>query len=244
MRRMGVIRPSDVAHALEPVLGRIDPRKAAQVAALVELVRHQVTGAGRSRMIVDVACGKSYLVHALAALVRPRARYVGIDRDPSRIAHCTTAARKLGLPEAAADFRVGSVDALTLDVRPDVMMALHACGDATDQAIERAIATRARHVFIVPCCHRRPSRSVAIANGLPTHGVLRGRLTDALADSRRALRLETGGFEVVAVEFVTSAVTPHNLLLRGRFVGVTARIDRAHAALERLAQLTPACGAG
>jgi len=77
-------------------------------------------------------------------------------------------------------------------------------------------------------------RAAARALGLPAQGLLRGRLSDALTDTRRALRLEAAGYEVVALELVPAAVTPQNLLLRARFVGATTRAERARSALDRL----------
>ena len=225
---------AEVGRVLADLFGAAPPRKVAQVAALLAEVEPRVAGGAREHVLVDVACGKSYVLHALAALARPRARYIGVDRAPQLIDQCRAAAARIGM---AATFFTGEIAAAPLPERPDVLVALHACGAATDEAIAAAVRLRVRHALIAPCCHLRPERAFASAMGLPPHGVLRGRLSDALTDARRALQLETAGFEVTAVEFVAATVTPHNLLLRARYVGPTGRAERARDALARLAQL-------
>jgi len=222
---------AEVARVLADRFAVVDARKVAQVTALLGELVPLCAGSAREHVLVDVACGKSYVLHALHALARPRARYFGVDRSPALVEQCRAAAQRLGMP---AQFCAGAIAEAPLPERPDVLIALHACGGASDQAVERAIALRARHLLLVPCCHERPSRAAARALGLPAQGLLRGRLSDALTDTRRALRLEAAGYEVVALELVPAAVTPQNLLLRARFVGATGRAERARSALDRL----------
>jgi len=229
------MRRSDEVEGLLLRLFRVvDRRKSVEVAALLDLIEPLVSGRARRHVIVDLACGKSYLLHATAALLGPDAQYYGVDRNQNLLEQSRSAAQTLGM---TASFLRDAIASAPLPEQPDVVLSLHACGSATDDAVTRAVALRARHLFVVPCCHVRPPRAQLEAFGLPTQGVLRGRISDALTDSRRALRLEADGYEVVANEFVPAAVTPHNLLLRARYVGATGRATRARASLARLSGL-------
>jgi methyltransferase family protein len=200
-------------------------RKHEQASALAAEIARLARGRAREHVVVDVACGKSALLPALAKLAIPRLRYLGVDRDPR-----LTALAQRNAPAWAA-FETAPIARAELPARPDVLCALHACGPATDDAIARAIELRARHALIVPCCHRRPARDALDGLGFPRQAILRGRFHDAMTDARRVLRLEAAGFEVVTVEFVPAGATPHNLLLRARWVGATARAERAKMAL-------------
>ena len=196
--------------------------KREQAFALAAEVARLVRGRAREHVVIDAACGKSALLAALEALSIQRLRYLGVDRNPRLFP---------ARPPAWASFVAAPIARAELPARPDVLVALHACGPATDEAIARAIELRTRHALIVPCCHRRPERDALDELGFPRQAILRGRFHDAMTDARRVLRLEAAGFEVTTVEFVPPSATPHNLLLRARWVGATARAERAKMAL-------------
>lgn len=196
--------------------------KREQADALAGEIARLVRGRAREHVVVDAACGKSALLAALDERQLSRVRYIGIDRNPRLFP---------ASPPAWASFVAAPIARAELPARPDVLVALHACGPATDDAIGRAIELSARHALIVPCCHRRPPRHALDEIGFPRQSVLRGRFHDAMTDARRVLRLEAAGFEVITTEFVTASATPHNLLLRARWVGATARAERAKMAL-------------
>ena len=113
----------------------------------------------------------------------------------------------------------------------DVVLALHACDTATDDALARAVAWQAPVVLAAPCCHHDVQRQLdrARSAGLRPPGphaalvrypILRERFADVLTDSLRASLLRVHGYRVDVVEFVDSAHTPRNLLLRARRTGV------------------------
>jgi hypothetical protein len=73
---------------------------------------------------------------------------------------------------------------------------------------------------------------------LTGHGILRERFADVLTDSLRAALLRRHGYRVDVVEFVDSAHTPRNLLIRARYTGAPA--DTAeYDALVKTWQVTP-----
>jgi len=213
-----------------------DRRKAAEVAALCGRVAARLGAAGRgaaggrkrvrARTIVDLACGQGYAGIAIARLLGARARLVGVEREPVRVERCRAIAARLGLD---ARFEAGDVAQVELPDGPDVVLALHACGGATDAAIARAVELRATFVLIAPCCH--PRRTAAPPPGFPPHGVLRRRWDVLATDARRVLVLEAAGYDVTVAELVAPTVSPDNLLLDARWVGPSRRAERAREAL-------------
>jgi len=112
-----------------------------------------------------------------------------------------------------------------VDVEPDLVLALHACDTATDQALARAIGWGASWVLAAPCCHhdiaaQLKGRTAPEPYGeITRHAILRERFADVLTDAFRAALLRLNGYKVDVVEFVDSAHTPRNLLLRARRTG-------------------------
>jgi SAM-dependent methyltransferase len=215
-----------------------DRKKAAEVAALCGRVTVRLgaarrgggpgtaRGGARARTIVDLACGQGYAGIAVARLLGARTTLVGVEREPVRVERCRAIAARLGLD---ARFEAGDVAKVELPARPDVVLALHACGGATDAAIERAAALRAKFVLIAPCCHSR--RTGAPPPGFPPHGVLRRRWDVLATDARRVLVLEAAGYDVTVAELVAPTVSPDNLLFDARWIGPSRRSERAREAL-------------
>ncbi len=112
-----------------------------------------------------------------------------------------------------------------LEERPDVVLALHACDTATDDALARAVGWEADLVLAAPCCHHDISKQLREVptpvgyTSLTRDGILRERLADTLTDALRAAILRQVGYRVDVVEFVESVHTPRNTLLRAVHTG-------------------------
>jgi predicted RNA methylase len=189
--------------------------------------------------VVDAAAGKAS-VGLVAAELLAVGRVTVIERDPSRIAACRSAATRLAR-QVPVDVRSADVgDASAWPEEADVVVALHACGGAADLVIDRAIASRARQLLVVPCCYgasvpfRARAADIVARMDLADDDVLARRMTASLVDTERKLRLEAGGYETTLEEFVAPTITPHNLLFRARRTGSDVRISRAKARLEAL----------
>ncbi|MFC4104737.1 class I SAM-dependent methyltransferase [Micromonospora zhanjiangensis] len=199
--------------------------------------------------VVDLGCGNAYLTFAAYRYLSGRGldvEIVGVDvRDDQRRRN-TELAERLGCAD-----RVGFVAGTNLDapVRPpvDLVLALHACDTATDEALARAVRWNARWVLAAPCCHHdlaaqlRDRPAPEPYELLTRQGILRERFADVLTDSLRAALLRLRGYRVDVVEFVDSAHTPRNLLLRARLTGAepTARQHEEYRELVRQWQVTP-----
>jgi hypothetical protein len=173
-------------------------------------------------------------------LARP-ARVITLERDPRRVAASEAARARLD-STVPIECLAGDVnDPARWPAGATVVVALHACGAASDAIIDRTIATGPRALLLVPCCTGRAVAAAARAEqaadqrGIPRQAPVRRRYVQALVDAERTLRLESAGFQTEVVEFVPPTVTPHNLLWRARYVGEAVRAARAQRDLGKVA---------
>jgi hypothetical protein len=223
-----------------------DRRKAREVAALLDEIERAAGRLPRRSpvVLVDAAAGKSYVGLLAARLVfEPAgiaATVVTIERDAARVALSRRAVERLGTTIPIECRQAEVSDSSAWPDRPSIVTALHACGEAADAVIERAIASGCRGLLLVPCCTSRAvaaatrAESRAEAAGVPRHAPVRRRFIQAMVDAERTWRLEAAGFETEVVELVGATVTPHNLLWRARKVGEPHRVAAAQRALARI----------
>lgn len=216
-------------------LRREDEQKCRELAGLVGHLGRLKRGAH----LVDAAAGKSS-VGLVAAELLPVGRLTVLERDPGRVAASRAAAARLST-NAQVDVRLADVgDAGAWPDAPDAVVALHACGPAADLVLDAAARSGARRLFLAPCCYGAsvPFQATAAratrAMSFVADDVLRRRITAALVDQERALRLEVAGFETVIEEFVAPTVTPHNLLFVATRTDDASRVARARARLDEL----------
>lgn len=171
--------------------------------------------------VADLGCGNAYLTFAAQRYLNDvrglPVRLIGVDvREQSRD-HNAALAERLGMD---ASFVVGSILAAELDPPPDIVLALHACDTATDEALARAVGWQSAVVLAAPCCHHdiaaqlRKSPTPAPYAVFTRHGILRERLADTLTDGIRVSLMRLEGYRVDVVQFVESQHTPRNTLLR------------------------------
>ncbi|HJQ04447.1 MAG TPA: SAM-dependent methyltransferase [Nocardioides sp.] len=238
--RDGRIKPSRQAkyRQVEEFLRLLDAALRDAIAAGV--VRRPT--AGRPLRIADLGCGNGYLTFAaqryLTDVRELPVRLIGVDVKQQSRDHNSRLAAELGMD---AEFVVGTIGEAELDA-PDVVLALHACDTATDEALARAVGWDAPLVLAAPCCHHDIAAQLRRATPPPAYsslvrdGILRERFADTLTDALRALLLRSRGYRVEVVQFVESQHTPRNTMLRA----VRAKSDPA--ALQEYADLTAAWG--
>jgi hypothetical protein len=216
-------------------LRKEDEKKSVELAALLSRLARIKKGAH----LVDAAAGKSS-VGLVAAELLPIGKLTVLERDARRVEACHAARRRL-TREIPVDIRHADVaDTVAWPEAPDAVVALHACGPAADLVIDHAIRSRARHVFVVPCCYGSSvpfaarAASVVAELGYVADDLLRRRIGASLVDMERKLRLEVAGYETEIDELVGATVTPHNLIFCARFSGTAVRIRRAEARLGAL----------
>ena len=172
--------------------------------------------------VVDLGCGNAYLTFAayrfLTAARDVPVSLTGVDVKAQARERNTKVAHDLGWQDA-----VRFVEGTILDApvnAADLVLALHACDTATDEALARAVQWEAPVVLAAPCCHHDLQRQLRGAQApapyglLTRHGILRERFADTLTDALRAAILRMVGYRVDVMEFVDSRHTPRNLILR------------------------------
>jgi SAM-dependent methyltransferase len=176
--------------------------------------------------IIDLGAGNGYLTFAaqryLTEVRELPVVVTGVDVKEQSREHNTKIAAELArdFGYSAAEFVAGTIDGVQLTEKPDVVLALHACDTATDDALARAVAWEAPLVLAAPCCHHdiaaqlRKAPTPAPYSMLTRHGILRERFADTLTDALRASLLRLSGYRVDVVQFVESQHTPRNTMLR------------------------------
>lgn len=197
---------------------------------------------GRPLRVVDLGCGNAYLTFAayrfLTQVRGLDVAFTGVDTKRQARERNTDLARSLGWD--GLHFIEGTIADAPVD-GADVVLALHACDTATDDALARAVAWGAKFVLAAPCCHHDLQRQLREgetpgAYGLLTrHGILRERFADVLTDALRASLMRQAGYRTEIIEFVPSEHTPRNTLLRAVKTGAKAeaKVVAEYAALVR-----------
>ena len=171
--------------------------------------------------IVDLGCGNAYLTFAahryLTTIRELPVRLTGVDVKEQAREHNSRLAEDLNID---ADFVVSTIAGVELPETPEVVLALHACDTATDEALARAARWRSALVLAAPCCHHdiaaqlRRSEAPAPYSLMTRDGILRERFADTITDALRAGLMRGQGYRVDVVEFVESRHTPRNTLIR------------------------------
>ncbi|MEO5806922.1 SAM-dependent methyltransferase [Devosia sp.] len=180
----------------------------------------QAIPADRQARIVDMGSGKGYLTFALydylTSIVQRDVEIVGVEFRPDMVKLCNEIAQKSGFSNL--HFEQGAIENYDSS-GANVVIALHACDTATDDAIHKGIAAGADLIAVAPCCHkqiRRQIESHKARNNLDfllQHGVFMERQAEMVTDGLRSLILEEAGYKTKVFEFISDAHTPKNVLI-------------------------------
>lgn len=186
-----------------------------------EVVRRPGADEGpKTFTVVDCGCGKAYLTVALylylsEALQLPGVHVYGVDRRADVIASARRMASNLDL-SGKVEFVESDLAAFNVE-KADMVVSLHACDTATDEALAKGVEWRARYILSAPCCQHELQKTLddkgAFA-GVMRQSILRERLCDILTDSFRAMIMRILGFRTQVVEFVSSEATARNVMLK------------------------------
>lgn len=210
---MGVMTPAGKVHAAKA-------HKFRQINRFLEFINDVVEELPQCRPwnIIDFGCGKSYLTFAMHYLLTHvhghDVHIVGLDRNTEIIAHCSAVAQKLNC--TGLDFHTSEIAAFQWNEPVDLMVSLHACDTATDDALAQAIAWKAGVILAVPCCQHEIARIIdaPALSLLNRHGIVKERFATLATDSLRAHILEIYGYRTQILEFIELEHTAKNLLLR------------------------------
>lgn len=191
-----------------------------QIDKYVELAA-SIIGDADIKTIVDMGAGKGYLTFALYDYLKNQGRgvkVIGVEMRVDLVDICNKIARDSGFD--GLSFEKGTI----ADYDPsgaDMLVALHACDTATDDAIAKGIRANAKIILTAPCCHKQVRRALAESHAeksdsfgfMLRHGIFMERQAEMLTDALRVLYLERDGYKVKAFEFISDAHTPKNVMI-------------------------------
>ena len=176
--------------------------------------------------VLDFGCGKSYLTFALYYYLKNYRKdltfsIVGLDLKKDVIEFCNKLAKKLNYENL--EFLNGNIKDYDKSKEVDLVFSLHACNNATDYSLEKALRLDAKAILAVPYCHHeffekiQKNKNSEFYNTLKImadNGVVLDKFATLATDSFRSLSLELCGYKTKMIEFIDMEHTPKNILIR------------------------------
>ena len=176
--------------------------------------------------VLDFGCGKSYLTFALYYYLKHYRKdlsfsIVGLDLKKDVIEFCNKLAQKLNYENL--EFLNGNIKDYGRTMEVDLVFSLHACNNATDYSLEKALSLNAKAILAVPCCHHeffekiqknKNSKFYDNLKIMADNGIVLDKFTSLATDSFRSLALELCGYKTKMIEFIDMEHTPKNILIK------------------------------
>ena len=176
--------------------------------------------------VLDFGCGKSYLTFALYYYLKNYRKdlsfsIVGLDLKKDVIEFCNKLAEKLNYENL--EFLNGNIKDYDRAKEVDLVFSLHACNNATDYSLEKALSLNAKAILAVPCCHHeffekiqknKDSKFYDNLKIMADNGIVLDKFASLATDSFRSLALELCGYKTKMIEFIDMEHTPKNILIR------------------------------
>lgn len=174
------------------------------------------------KKVVDMGSGKGYLTFALydylTNVLNLDTTVTGVEFRPDMVELCNDIAQKTGFKNL--NFTEGTIENYD-STDTNILIALHACDTATDDAIYKGITAQADLIVVAPCCHKQIRREMEknkVSNELDflmKHGIFLERQAEMVTDGIRAMILEYFGYKTKVFQFISDAHTPKNVLVVG-----------------------------
>ncbi len=191
-----------------------------QINKYVELLSGQLSSLGDKPKVMDMGSGKGYLTFALydymASTLKLTPHVTGVEYRSDLVSLCNNIAHNSEFK--GLNFVQGSIADTNTD-GIDLLIALHACDTATDDAIAKGIDANAALIVVAPCCHKQIRKEMDAVTPQPSlefllkHGTFMERQAEMVTDALRALILEYYGYKTKAFEFISGDHTPKNVMI-------------------------------
>ena len=220
-----ISKQSDFLRALGVTNAEGQPRpgmadKLRQIERFTELLGHLLDDSPlrekREVRVVDMGAGKGYLTFATYEFFRARGitpDVTGIELRAELVDLGNRVAKEAGFD--GLRFVQGAIGDVPADAG-GVLIALHACDTATDDALYEGIRAGASLIVAAPCCHQeiRPQmQPPPVLRDVLKHGILLEREAEIVTDAIRALLLEIHGYKASVFEFISPEHTGKNLMI-------------------------------
>ena len=187
--------------------------------------------------VTDMGAGKGYLTFALydylKNILKLNIHTIGVEVRKDLVELCNQIAQeanfeKLSFVEGTIeDYQIKPNETKENIEKTHILIALHACDTATDDAIFKGIKVGAELIVVAPCCHKQIRKEMEEGRGrkkeiekpknqlapLTKYGIFLERQAEMLTDTMRCLLLNYCGYQTKVVEFISDAHTPKNVLL-------------------------------
>lgn len=190
-----------------------------QINRFIEVVDDVVSKLQFSKLnVVDLGCGKGYLTfllyYYLTEIKGIDVRMIGVDLKKEVIINCNEAAKRYGYDGLI--FEAADIRTFEPEIKPDLVVSLHACDTATDYVLANAIKWKSKMIFAMPCCQHELNKQISTDkfNILTRYGLLKENLSAILTDAIRANLLTYSGYKVQVLDIVNPMNTPKNILIR------------------------------
>ncbi|MFI3206511.1 MAG: SAM-dependent methyltransferase [Clostridia bacterium] len=177
----------------------------------------------RTIKIVDFGCGKAYLSFALYYYLTKKlglsAEVLGLDLKKDVVEHCQKLSDTLGY--TGLNFKTGDIGEYQSEEGFDMVISLHACDTATDEALYKGFLWKSKIILAVPCCQHElnPQLKSETNSSILRFGLMRERIATIITDTSRVLLLESVGYKCEMAEFIDMEHTPKNVLLKATYTG-------------------------
>ncbi|MEM6966551.1 MAG: SAM-dependent methyltransferase [Bacteroidota bacterium] len=170
--------------------------------------------------IIDMGSGKGYLTFALYDYLfnnlKINVKVTGVEIRQNLIEICNNIATNSGFHHL--HFERGFIQDYELP-KTDILIALHACDTATDDAIAKGILSDAQLIICAPCCHKQIRKQIddhSLLEPILNYGILKERQAEIVTDAIRALLLEANGYKTKVFEFISTEHTGKNVMIVGQ----------------------------
>jgi tRNA A58 N-methylase Trm61 len=190
-----------------------------QINKYLEIIEAQLKHIDCSKdlTVVDMGSGKGYLTFALYDYLTDtkgiQANVIGIELREDLVNVCNDFAKQCNYKNLSfINQRIEQVELPKIDV----LIALHACDTATDDALFKGIMSKAKLIVCAPCCHkelRQQVKGIPQENPIIQYGIFKERQFEMLTDTLRALTLEANNYHTHLFEFISNEHTRKNIML-------------------------------
>jgi len=171
--------------------------------------------------IVDMGSGKGYLSFALfdylKNILKLDVQLTGVEFRNDLVDLCNKIAKESKFTDL--QFVQNTIENYQTNKKIDVLIALHACDTATDDAIYKGLTHKADLIITAPCCHKQIRKEIAQnkptneMSSILSHGIFMERQAEMVTDNLRALYLERANYSTKVFEFIDTEHTPKNILI-------------------------------
>lgn len=192
-----------------------------QINKYLEIIESLLVSVNTSKElhIVDMGSGKGYLTFALYDYLINKKKYnvtiTGIELRENLVNYCNDIATRCNFK--TLNFIAQPIQEYD-NKKIDILIALHACDTATDDAIFKGLSAKSQLIICAPCCHKQVRQEVKgkeQQSPLLKYGIFKERQFEMITDTIRALILEKNNYATKVFEFISNEHTRKNIMLVG-----------------------------